>query len=140
MQRHDLLTERQAQPRAASLLHDRRFDLHVLSEQLLLVILGDSRPLVFHGDGYHSNIGTITCIFLHFGCRDGDHSAVRGELNGIAEQISQHVFNAEAVANDAERDVMSEVRAQAERLGNSSAAECGKDLRYGVCQRERVHL
>ena len=83
MQFHEGLRDREAQPRAALGLGELVLDLLKGPAQLLDVARGDADAGIADRDGHHGALDA---------CRDGDLAALRRELDGIREQVDEHLL------------------------------------------------
>ena len=88
------LGNHQTEPRTARLARERIVRLTERLEQRTQVLISQTDAGVLHADAQLSAVGAL--VFDH---RPDDDGAFIGELDGIADQIGQHLFESQRVAD-----------------------------------------
>jgi hypothetical protein len=118
-QLHQTLADRQPEPRAAGLCRRARERL----EQALLQVRRDARSGVLHHEFEQRHIA-----FARAGLHVESNAAARGVLERIAEQVRQHLFQAQRVEVNHLRHAIGHREVEGELLA-------GRRARVGLAQR-----
>ena len=91
---HQALANGQAQPGAAKAPGGGGFGLGKALKNMLLVFRGNANAAVAHREAQRGALGRLRQhLDLH------QHFALRGELDGIARQVDQHLLQAHGIAH-----------------------------------------
>ncbi len=121
----------QPQAGAPRLPGDRIVRLAERLEQRAQVLIGQADAGVLHAD---AQLGTVAALV--FDHRADHHGAFVGELDGVADQVGQHLLEPQRIAHQRQRRVAIDKADQLQLLGVRGRAEDGQGVLDQVAQVE----